>query len=297
MSDQRDCFSQAVTQRLTDDPRAVFITADIGTDRIVDALERFPERCHNVGIREALAVGMAAGLALEGFRPIVHSYAPFIVDRVYEQLKLDFGHQGVGAVVASVGASHDWAAGGFTHHAPADVALVSTLPDWTVYIPGHADEVVPLLDAAMADTAPVYLRLSEATNEQSRPIEAGRLYAEELHPGANVAIVAVGPMLERARRASKGWPRHLFYATTPHPLDLAPLAQLGVTDVVFIEPYLQGTTAAPLIGSADLPDVRWHCVGMRRAELRRYGSAREHDAAHDLDERGLRARLQALFER
>lgn len=297
MNNQRDCFSNAVMQRLEHDPRAVFITADIGTDRIVDALARFPDRCLNVGIREALAVGVAAGYALEGYRPIVHSYAPFVVDRVYEQLKLDLGHQGVGAVVATVGASHDWSAGGFTHHAPADVALISTLPDWTVYVPGHADEVAPLLDAAMADSGPVYLRLSEAMNERARPVEPGQLYAEELQAGAKFAIIAVGPMLERARRASDEWTRHLFYATTPHPLNLAPLAELGVTDVVVVEPYLQGTTAASLVGSTELPDVRWHCLGVQRTELRRYGSAAEHDAAHGLDETGLRKQLRAVFER
>src|SRR5205085_2210520 len=127
------------------------------------ALPHHP-RIHNVGIREQLMIGVAAGLALEGYRAVAHSYAPFLVERPYEQLKIDLAHQGIGAVLVSVGASYDGARSGRTHQAPADVALVSALPGWTVDVPGHAGEVEPALADALGSDEPVYLRLTEETN-------------------------------------------------------------------------------------------------------------------------------------
>ena len=169
MPSMRDRFAAVATDLVDTDPRAVIVLADIGVSRFVEAglVQRHPARVLNVGIREQLMIGAASGLALEGFRPIVHSYAPFLVERPFEQIKLDFGHQGVGAILVSVGASYDAAGEGRTHQSPADVALLSTLPGWRIHLPGHPDEVEWALRAAMTSEESVYLRLSDSTNTRS----------------------------------------------------------------------------------------------------------------------------------
>lgn len=163
----REVFFETTAALIDEDPRVALVLADIssGVESVVRAQKAHPDRVINVGIREALMVGTAGGLAIAGLRPIAHSYAPFLVERAYEQIKLDLEHQGVGAILVSIGASHDRAAAGYTHFAPADVSLFDNLPgDWTVHVPGHPDEVAgPLRDASGNDDR-VYMRLSIAEN-------------------------------------------------------------------------------------------------------------------------------------
>src|SRR5919112_2565895 len=156
----RDTFIDTATALLDDDPRTALVLADISAEAFRPAARRHPDRVLNVGIREQLMVGVAGGLALTGLRPFVHSYATFLVDRAYEQLKLDLDHQGAGAVLVSVGASYDGSTAGRTHFSPGDVALLDTLDGWTVHVPGHADEAERLLRAAAATDDRVYVRLS-----------------------------------------------------------------------------------------------------------------------------------------
>ena len=103
----REAFIDTMTKLLAEDPRTAVVLADISAAAFAPAAQRHPDRVLNVGIREQLLVGVAGGLALTGLRPVAHSYAPFLVERAYEQIKLDLDHQGVGAVLVGVGGSYD----------------------------------------------------------------------------------------------------------------------------------------------------------------------------------------------
>ena len=165
----RDRFIATATALLDEDPRTAVALADISASGFEEARTAHPDRVINVGIREQLLIGVAGGLALTGLRPIAHTFASFLVERPFEQIKLDLGHQGVGAVLVSANASYDWPAGGRTHMAPGDVALLDTLPGWTVHVPGHPDEVEPLL----RDAWPVTTWSTSGSRRRATP-RAGR---------------------------------------------------------------------------------------------------------------------------
>jgi transketolase len=269
--------------------------ADISAAAFEPARRRHPDRVINVGIREQLMVGAAGGLALTGLRPIVHSYATFLVDRAYEQIKLDLDHQAAGAVLVSVGASYDGSTAGRTHMSPMDVALLDTLDGWTVHVPGHPDEVEAHLRAAAGHDERVYLRLSTKANAGAYPADGG-LHA--VRHGRGATVVAVGPMLDPVLAATADLDVTVAYTSTPRPFDTAGLRQLlagRAAEMVLVEPYLSGTSSRIVADAlSDVPH-RLLALGVGRGDLHRYGSPKDHARWHGLDAAGLRHSIERFL--
>jgi transketolase len=290
MDTMRDRFMRVTSELLDSDPRVAVVLADIGASSFEPARQRHPDRVINLGIREQLLIGVTSGLALSGLRPVAHTFAPFLVERPFEQIKVDIVHQGVGAVLVSAGGSFDYPFYGRTHQAPGDVALLDTLPGWTVHVPGHPDEAEAQLRAAVTADGPVYLRLSLPANAAPFPVRPGELTV--LRTGSAGTVLAVGPTADAVLAATAGLDVTVLYATTIRPFDPQTLrATLSHSDVVLVEPYLTGTSV-PFVAEAlrDIPH-RVLALGVGRQELRRYGTPAEHIAAHGLDAVSLRARI------
>lgn len=294
MDTMRERFERVTSELLDSDPRLAVVLADIGASAFGPASQRHPGRVINLGIREQLLIGVTSGLALAGMRPVAHTFAPFLVERPFEQIKLDIVHQGVGAVLVSAGGSFDYPFYGRTHQSPGDVALLDTLPGWTVHVPGHPDEAEALLRAAVAASGPVYLRLSLPANEA--PVQAPPGELAVLRTGGAGTVLAVGPVADAVLAATAGLDVTVLYATTVRPFDARTLrATLRQPEVVLVEPYLAGTSV-PFVARAlsDIPH-RVAGLGVAREELRRYGTPAEHMAAHGLDPASLRARIAGFL--
>jgi len=287
-------FVATTTELLDEDPRTAIVLADISADAFAPAQRRHPDRVINVGIREQLMTGVAGGLALTGLRPYVHSYATFAVDRAYEQIKLDLGHQDVGAVIVTIGASYDASSEGYTHQSPGDVALLDTLSGWTVHVPGHADEVPPLLRATAKTDDRVYVRLSTQHNQVARPVTPKLQVVRRGWAGAPV-VLAIGPMLDPVLAAVADLDVTVAYTQTPRPLDTPGLRDLVTREVVLVEPYLAGTSSRLVAEAlADVPHRALH-LGVGQAEQRHYGTPADHARAHGLDPAGLRASITTFL--
>jgi transketolase len=282
----RDRFAETTTQLLDDDLSVALVLADISESLFVEAARRHPDRVVNVGIREQLAVNVGAGMALTGMRPIVHTFASFLVERSFEQVKLGFSHQDAGGVLVSAGASYDISGGGRTHQAPGDVALIDTLPGWGIEVPGTADELDAVLRRAVAGPGRVYVRTSTASNRESFPI--GGLSV--LRRGSRGTVIAVGTTLDAVMAATHELDVTVLYASTVRPFDSDTLVEtMGLADVILVEPYAAGTSAHVVDDALRHVPHRLLSLGVPRSpELRRYGTPREHERAHGLDAAGLR---------
>jgi transketolase len=300
----RQRFYEVTSGLLDRDPRLAVVLADIGAAEFEPARQRHPDRVINLGIREQLLVSVAGGLALAGLRPVAHTFAPFLVERPFEQVKLDLGHQQADAVLVSAGGSYDEPAYGLTHLAPGDVALLDTLPGWTVHVPGHPDEAEQLLRSAIAGRGKVYLRLSRQANGRALagPGPGFTVLRRGRGPGGGT-VIAVGPVADDVLAATAGLDVTVLYAATIRPFDHAGLrAAVGAAPgapggpaVVVVEPYLAGTSSGAVAEAlSDVPH-RVLGLGVAREELRKFGTMAEHVAAQALDPAGLRLRIAGFL--
>ena len=292
----RERFHAVVPDLLQTDPDTVVVLAAIGASRFpADVRAEFRDRIVDVGIREQAMIGVAGGLALEGLKPIVMSYTPFLIERPFEQIKISLTHQGVSATLVSIGASWDASTAGRTHQAPEDVALMSTLPGWTIHVPGSADEAEAALRIAHADSRSHYIRLADDVNASGSERASGQITT--LRRGSDHAptVLAVGPIADAVIEAIGEADVTVLYTTVPSPMDKRGLraATLGA-DLVVVEPYLEGTSTHEVSMAFDRP-MRIRSIGVTESELEQYGTRAQLQAAHGLDATGIRKRLDQLL--
>ncbi len=127
------------------DERVVVLLGDIGVFAFKDVFEKYPKRIYNVGILEQSMVGMAAGLAMAGFIPIVHTIEPFLVDRAFEQIKDDFGYQDLKGTIVGVDVSKTASNLGYTHQCPYALEHMAHVQGMNVFEPKTAEEFDLLL--------------------------------------------------------------------------------------------------------------------------------------------------------
>lgn len=275
----RKQFVATLEKILEINQQTILLLGDIGVFGFNRAFSSFPNRVYNIGILEQATVGVAAGLAKSGFVPVVHTIAPFLVERSFEQIKIDFGYQKLGGNFVSVGASYDYASLGATHHCPGDVGLMLNIPGMEIVVPGTASEFDSLFKQAYANGYPTYFRLSERENSSAQIAQFGR--ANIIKKGSLATILVFGPMLDQVIAASESLDVTIIYYTTIMPFDENSLRRnlTSSKKVILVEPFYSGTMFHLVASALRGISVAMYSIGVPRKFLSNYGSAEEHDKA------------------
>lgn len=136
----RQQFAKSVLEIMDKDDRVVVLLGDIGVHAFREVFKKYPTRCYNIGICEQSMVGMAAGLSMAGFIPIIHTIEPFLVERAFEQIKIDFGFQELKGNIVGVDVSETAPNLGYTHQCPYALELMSKIKDMITFEPKNADD-------------------------------------------------------------------------------------------------------------------------------------------------------------
>ncbi len=228
----RNAFAAEITQLADQDPRLMLLSGDIGNRLFDDFKARYPERFLNCGVAEANMVGVAAGLALGGLRPVTYTIASFMTARCFEQIRVDVCYHRLPVIIAGVGAGLAYASNGGTHQACEDLAILRTLPEMTLLCPGDPVEVRLALRAALQHPGPVYLRLGKKGEPVVHPTPPEFVIGKALpvRAGADVCLLSTGNMLPAALQTADELAAHNVSAQvmsfhTVKPLDTAFLAE------------------------------------------------------------------------
>jgi transketolase len=229
----RNAFADELTRLGHDDPRIVMLSGDIG-NRLFDKFkDKHPQRFFNCGVAEANMMGVAAGMAMSGLRPVAYTIAPFITTRCLEQIRTDVCYHEAPVTIVAVGAGLAYSGLGPTHHACEDIALLRALPNMVVICPGDAHEVRGALRAAMQQDRPVYIRMGKKGEPviHDGPIADFRIgKAIAIREGTDVCLLSTGNMLPEAIEAAhrlhdNGISAELVSFHTVKPLDEDKLTQ------------------------------------------------------------------------
>ncbi len=196
-------FVRALTAAAERDDRVFLLTADTGFHALDEFRARFPRRFLNAGVAEGAMIGVAAGLALEGFRVFAYGIAPFVTLRCLEQIRVDLCFQGLPVTIVGVGAGLTYGPEGATHHATDDVGALAALPGMAVTCPGDPAETEALVRASLKWQGPLYLRLGKSGEPAVHrgPVDAVIGRGIRLRAGRVVAVLASGTALPVAAGA------------------------------------------------------------------------------------------------
>jgi transketolase len=208
------------------------LSADLtGSCEVDDFRDAYPDRFLSLGMAEQNMIGVAAGLAREGFTPLVHTFGVFLTRRVYDQVAMSVAYPNLRVRLLGFlpGLTTP---GGVTHQAIDDVALMRSLPNMTVLDTGDATEVETVLDVADAVPGPVYCRVlrGEVPRLFSDPMRLDRV--RMLSEGNDLCVLSSGVCTEQAMRALAAVRDAGVSVTHLHAATLKPFGDPVVLDAV-----------------------------------------------------------------
>lgn len=223
----RTIFIDEVSSICREDKRVALVTAECGFSVTEGFEAEFPDRYCNVGIAEQSLIGVAAGMALRGLRPVAYTMSMFLSMRAYEQIRVDVAYQNLPVILAGVGTGLGYGAAGTTHHAIEDIAIMRVLPNMTVVFPSHEIDVRAVTRQAFEINSPIYIGLARAPGQFNVPYGAEDFKigkAIKMNNGNDAALFTFGSMLPVAMEAAsilsdEGISLRVYNAHTIKPLD------------------------------------------------------------------------------
>ena len=237
----RGVFGLALTDAAADHADLMALSADLGNSSGLGRFQAmYPDQFLNTGIAEQNMIGVAGGLAKEGYNVFATSFAPFIAMRASEQVRMNLGYMELNVKAVAIGSGIVMGLLGNSHYGIEDVSVMRSIPNLTVVSPADCAEIVKTVEAAARFKGPMYIRLTGGPDNPSvytedYDFEFGK--AITLREGRDIAIIACGTMVYQSLEAAKELAAQGIDATVVNMHTLKPL------DTATLDKALEGTRA------------------------------------------------------
>lgn len=308
--DYSKVFGDKLVELARENEKIVAITASMkdGTG-LTKFSKEFPKRFFDIGIAEQHALGLAAGMAIEGTIPVVPIYSSFY-QRGYDQVIHDIAIQNL-PVIMCVDRAGIVGADGETHQGLLDMAFFRLVPNLTIMAPKDFKELEEMLEFAIKLNKPVIIRyprggeedykFQESTNSEYTKIEEGK--AEILKEGKDISIIAIGKMVSRAMKIAEELEKEnintdVINARFLKPLDIKTIKNsiTKTKKVITIEDgtIINGLATAikELIIDENLRDIKLECFAYPDKFIQ-HGSVQELEEIYDLDEKSIITKIRS----
>lgn len=231
----REAFGRALEQLIEKDKNIVVLDADLAPATKTEyAAKKVPERFFSTGIAESNMVGMAAGLAAQGLKPYVSSFAIFLAGRAFEQIRNSVAYPHLNVKLCATHAGLSVGEDGGTHQCIEDIALMRALPQMVVLQPCDEAETRSMMNWMNEYEGPVYVRLGRpAVSDVYPSAHSFRLgHIEQIRTGEKIAMLATGSMVQESLKSldvlkQYGLKPALYNVSTLKPIDKNQLLEIS----------------------------------------------------------------------
>jgi transketolase len=200
----RNEFIKKLIELAKIDQRIVLLTADLGFSVVEEFAKNFPDRFYNVGVSEQNMVGLATGLAKDGFIPFVYSIAPFVLLRPFEFVRNGPVFHRLPVRFVGIGCGFEYGTLGSTHHLLEDIALVRSQPGFMYVAPSNDAQTPQALEKTYQATGPIFYRIGKGSTkilEQQKEFNPQQL--QIVQSGEKVVLFSLGAICAEAEIAVK----------------------------------------------------------------------------------------------
>jgi len=296
----------AYIEKLAGEEDIIFVTGDLGYNALENLASKMGNRFINAGVAEQNMIGVAAGMASQGFRVICYSIAPFIVYRSLEQIRNDVCFHDLPVYLVGNGGGYGYGIMGSSHHAIEDIGTLSGLPNMHCYIPAFIEDMNTCMEEMFTSRKPSYFRLGLGKNMPATltPQSYGAATAE--NPDAQLTIITQGPV---ANNLLAAWKEHAHKDKTElFVLNKMPLTSLpeAVSEsiqrtkkILVIEEHISiggiASAVSLLVNENSLPIDKFISLHAQGYPNALYGSQGYHQHISGLDEENISRIINTYF--